>query len=180
MGKKDKKRILSSSDGGISENEGLAVKIIVDAIKKSLSEAQEELKSSGIKLKRIELTLKSIASEKAGVGIIFQIPLLGKLKIGSDVSSKSVQTIFLALKTPKPPTKDKIPPAELDKNLEDLISGLVEGVKAAVDGQMPLEMDESWVELNFVLKSENEISLIIEAGFDAELTNNLKIIFEKM
>lgn len=180
MGNKDKKRILSSFDEGISEDEGVAISEIVDSIKRALIETQGELQTSGIKLKRIELTLKSIASGKAGAGITFQIPILGKLKIGSDVSSKSVQTIFLALDAPKTPTKGIVPSMELEKNLKGLILSLAEGVKAAVDNQVPLEMGESWVELNFVLKSENEISLIIEAGFDAELTNNLKIIFEKM
>ncbi|NYB51652.1 MAG: hypothetical protein HVN35_03670 [Methanobacteriaceae archaeon] len=180
MSNEVKKRILDSSDMGIREDEGVGVAEIVNSIKWALLVTQGELETSGIKLKRIELNLKSIASRKAGAGIRFQIPILGKLKIGSNVSYKSVQTISLVLNTPKTPTKDIIPSIGLDKNLKSLIMSLADGVKAAVDGNIPLEMGESWVELNFVLKSENEVSLIIETGFDAELTNSLKLFFEKI
>lgn len=180
MGKASNKSVLKPDDNRVGESEGVAVGKIVDSIKRALIETQGEMESSGIKIKRIEITLKSIASEKAGAGITLQIPILGELKIGSNISAKSVQNTFLVLKTPKTPKKAVGEFLKLDEKLKESILSLTEGVKAAVNNQPLLEMDESSVELNFILKSESDISLIIKTGFEAELTNNLKVIFEKM
>ncbi|MDO5836110.1 MAG: hypothetical protein Q4P17_06340 [Methanobacterium sp.] len=68
---------------------------------------------------------------------------------------------------------------ELGKRLKESILALSNGVMAAVNTDPPFEVYESSVELNFILTSESEISLIIKGGLEAELTNNLKIIFEK-
>jgi hypothetical protein len=170
----------SENDEVIKEIKGVSIEKIVDSIKRALIASQTEMESSGIKIKLIQLTLKSIATEKAGAGITLQIPILGELKIGSNISTKSVQTTFLALKPTKNPTKEIYKPKGLDEKLKEIILNLTEGVKAAVNNQPPLEMDEASAELNFVLKSESEISMIIKTGFDAELTNNLKVIFERI
>lgn len=174
------KSVLSSDDRGIGENQGVAISEIVDSIKRALIETQENIESSGIKIKRIELKLKTIASEKTGAGVTLQIPLLGELKIGSDLSSKSVQTTFLTLKTPKAMIKTTYGLLKLDEKLTESILSLTEGITVAVNNQPPLEMEESSIELNFVLKSESEMSFIIKAGFESELTNTLKLVFEKI
>lgn len=160
--------------------EGLNIEKIVESLKKAMIETQKEMGSSGIKIKRIELTLKAIAMEKAGAGITLQIPILGELKIGSDLSSKSVQTTSLSLKIPKSPTKTVYNLTKLDEKLKESILTLTQGVKAAVNTQPPLEMEEASVELNFILKSDSDISLLIKSGFESELTNNLNVIFEKL
>lgn len=160
--------------------EGLNIEKIVESLKKAMIETQKEMGSSGIKIKRIELTLKAIAMEKAGAGITLQIPILGELKIGSDLSSKSVQTTSLSLKIPKSPTKTVYNLTKLDEKLKESILTLTQGVKAAVNTQPPLEMEEASVKLNFILKSDSDISLLIKSGFESELTNNLNVIFEKL
>ncbi len=160
--------------------EGLNIEKIVESLKKAMIETQKEMGSSGIKIKRIELTLKAIAMEKAGAGITLQIPILGELKIGSDLSSKSVQTTSLSLKIPKSPTKTVYNLTKLDEKLKESILTLTQGVKAAVNTQPPLEIEEASVELNFILKSDSDISLLIKSGFESELTNNLNVIFEKL
>jgi hypothetical protein len=180
MNKESIKSVLSSGDREISENEGVAISAIVDSIKRAMIKTQENMESSGIKIKHIELKLKSIASEKAGAGVTLQIPLLGELKIGSDLSSKSVQTTFLTLKTPKTRIKSTYELLKLDEKLTESILSLTEGITAAFNNQPPLEMEESSIELNFVLKSESEMSFIIKAGFESELTNTLKVVFEKI
>ncbi len=179
MDNKSVKRVLDS-DGGIRESEGVAIGEIIGSVKRALIETQEDMESSGIKIKSIQLKLKSIASEKAGAGVTLQIPLLGKLKLGSDISAKSVQTTSLTLKTPKTPTKSVYKLMELDEKLAKNILSLTEGIKSAAYDEPLLEMGESSIELNFILKSESEISFLIEAGFESELTNTLKVIFEKI
>ncbi len=168
------------NNGEIKETKGFSIDKIVDSIKRALVASQVEMESSGIKVKLIELTLKSIASEKVGAGITLQIPILGEFKIGSNISAKSVQTTFLALKPAKSSTKDIYEFNGLEENLKEIILYLTEGIKAAFNNQPLLELDEASAELNFILKSESEISMIIKTGFDAELTNNLKLVFEKI
>lgn len=180
MDKRLNERASISNDTENKENKGVAIGEIVDSIKRALIGTQGDIESSGIKIKRIEITLKSIALEKAGAGVTLQIPLLGAFKIGSDISSKSVQTTSLTLKNPKLPKKSISGLHKLDQKLAESILSLTEGINAAAGNQPPLEIDESSVELNFILKSESEISFLIKSGFDAELTNSLKVIFEKI
>jgi len=168
----------------MKESECVAVNDIVDRIKAALVETQSAMVASKIKIKRIELTLKAMASGEAGAEVKLQIPILGELKFGSNISAKSVQTIFLALQPPEPTA-----PVAMTKSLEfqklqdkltESILSLTDGVNAAVNNEPPLEMAKSSITLNFVLKSKSEISLIIKSGFDAELTNELMVEFEKI
>jgi len=136
------------------------------------------MESSGIKIKKIEITLKALASGEAGAELKLQIPILGELKIGSKISSKSIQTTVLIL---KPPTKKVFGKGiKMNKKLEESILSLTEGIKAAVNTPPVLEMEEASTDFNFVLASDSEISMIIKSGFESELTNNLKIVFEKI
>ena len=180
MIKKGKIKNSGSTGEDIEKKEGVAIDEIVDSIKRAIILTQGDIESSGIKIKRIELKLKSIASEKAGADIKLQVPILGEFKIGSDLSSKSVQTTSLILKTSKIPIKVVNKMFKLDEKLAENILSLTKGIKAAAINQPPLEMEESLVELNFVLKSESEVSFLIKAGFESELTNTLKIVFEKI
>jgi hypothetical protein len=40
-------------------------------------------------------------------------------------------------------------------------------------------MEEATAEFNFIISGDSEISLIIESGFESQLSNTLKIKFEK-
>jgi hypothetical protein len=165
----------------ILELPGMSVDNIMVSVKAALMETQQVMETSGIKIKRIDLTLKSIASGETGTQIKLNIPILGELKLGSRISEKSIQTTILSLKPPKPTkvVKDVRFP-QLGERLKESILSLTRGVMAAVNDDPPLEVYESSVELNFILTSESEISLIIKSGLEAELTNNLKIVFEKI
>ncbi len=177
------RRFFNGENDMIRDSEGVAIDTIVDRIKAALVETQPVMESSKIKIKRIELTLKALASGEVGAQVKLQIPILGELKFGSSISAKSVQTTFLALQPPKPKatltrTKD-MEFQKLQDNLKESILSLTKGVDAAINNKPPLEMDESSVELNFILASKSDISLIIKSDFESELTNNLKVIFEK-
>lgn len=166
------------NESGLSKVKGIAIDEIVDTIKGSMVKMQEDMESSGIRIKRIELTLKTLASGETGAEVKLQIPILGGLNLSSKISSKSIQTTVLALKpaTKKGDEKDMI---KMDEKLEKSILSLTEGIKAAVKNPPLLEMEEASTEFNFVLASNSDISMIIKSGFESELTNNLKILFEK-
>lgn len=175
----DKYLELFDDDNGRYEVKGIALNDLVETIKGSMVTMQKDMESSGIKIKRIELTLKTLASGEAGAEMKFQIPILGELKIGSKISSKSIQTTILILK----PAAEKMSLSgmvKMDEKLEQSILSLTEGIKAAVNNPPILEMEEASTEFNFVMASDSDISMIIKSGFDSELTNNLKIVFEKI
>ena len=82
------------------EVESLPLADLVYSIKRALFFKQDELLEHRLVIKNIQLTLKSIATYDAGVNISLQIPILGKIKFGSEISEKSLQTTILTLKQP--------------------------------------------------------------------------------
>ena len=165
------------------EVESLPLADLVHSIKRALFFKQDELLEHGLVIKNIQLTLKSIATYDAGVNISLQIPILGKIKFGSEISEKSLQTTILTL---KPPIQGRIQPRtklmEMEETLVQSITSIIEGLKAASSAEnnsIPLDMESASAEFNFVLSGDSKISMIIESGFESELSNTLKIKFEK-
>lgn len=165
------------------EVESLPLADLVHSIKRALFFKQDELLEHGLVIKNIQLTLKSIATYDAGVNISLQIPILGKIKFGSEISEKSLQTTILTLKQP---IKGRIQPRtklmEMEETLVQSITSIIEGLKAASSAEnnsIPLDMESASAEFNFVLSGDSKISMIIESGFESELSNTLKIKFEK-
>ena len=163
--------------------ESLPLADMVHSIKRALFFKQDELLEHGLVIKNIQLILKTIATSDAGANISLQIPILGKIKFGSEISEKSLQTTILNL---KPPSQVRIQPRtnlmEMEETLVQSITSIIEGVKAASNGEnnsITLDMESASAEFNFVLSGDSKISMIIESGFESELSNTLKIKFEK-
>jgi hypothetical protein len=163
--------------------ESLPIADMVNSIKRALVFKQAEMQEHGIAIKNIQLILKTIATTDAGAKISLQIPILGKVEFGSEISEKSLQTTSLTL---KPPTRGIVERGvklmDMEETLAQSISSIIEGVKAAnsdENNSVPMEMEAASAEFNFVLSGDLEISMIIENGFESELSNTLKIKFEK-
>ena len=164
------------------EIESMPIGDLVKSFKKALSLKQTEMQEYGLGIKNIELTLKTVATSDAGAKISLQIPVLGKIEFGSQISEKSLQTTILTL---KPQTDSKmgrgVELMELDETVAESISSIIEGVKAASNqDSTPLELEDASFEFNFVLSGDSKISMIIESGFESELSNTLKIKFKKL
>ncbi len=68
----------------------------------------------------------------------------------------------------------------LEKTIIQSISSVIEGVKTANNqDSMPMELDDASFTFNFILSGDSRISMIIETGIESELSNTLKISFEK-
>lgn len=161
--------------------ESLPIADLVNSIKKALVYKQAEMQEHGIVIKSIQLTLKTLATSNTGAGISLQIPILGKVEFGSEISEKSMQTTSLTL---KPPIQGKMVQGvkliDMEETLAQSISSIIEGVKAANSQEgISLEMEEATAEFNFIISGDSKISLIIESGFESQLSNTLKIKFEK-
>ena len=161
--------------------ESLPIADLVNSIKKALVYKLAEMQEHGIGIKSIQLTLKTLATSNTGAGISLQIPILGKVEFGSEISEKSMQTTSLTL---KPPIQGKMVQGvkliDMEETLAQSISSIIEGVKAANSQEgISLEMEEATAEFNFIISGDSKISLIIESGFESQLSNTLKIKFEK-
>ncbi len=171
----------SVTDKGF-EIESIPIADLVNSIQRTLIIKQAEMREYGIGIKNIELNLKTVATAAAGAKISLEIPILGKIEFGSKVSEKSLQTTSLTL---KPPADVKIERGielkEMDETVAQSISSIIEGVKAANNqDSISLELEEASFEFNFILSGDSKISMIIESGFESELSNNLKIRFKKL
>ncbi|HTX61881.1 MAG TPA: trypco2 family protein [Methanobacterium sp.] len=160
--------------------ESMLVADLVNSFKRALIFKQPEMQEYGISIKNVDLTLKTLATTDAGASISLQIPILGKVEFGSKLSEKSLQTTKLTLK-PSGNVKmvREADLMDMDKTLAQSISSVIEGVKAAGNqGTFPLELDEATFEFNFILSGDSNITMIIESGFESELSNTLKINFQ--
>lgn len=179
----DKVIVNKGQKGNGFDVETLPMADLVNSIKRALIFKQAEMQEQGLSIKNIQLILKTVATADAGAKISLQIPILGKIEFGSEISEKSVQTTNITL---KPPAQDKIERGvklmEMEEALVQSISSIIEGVKAANSAEnnsVPLELEAASAEFNFILSGDSEISMIIGTGFESELSNTLKIKFEK-
>lgn len=171
----------------VREDKGFTIKSrpmgdLVNSFKKALILKEEDMQEFGIAIKDVKLTFKTVAKAEAGAGISLQIPILGKIEFGSEISEKSIQITTLTL---KPPTDTKIKRGieltDLDNTVVQSISSIIEGVKAANNqDSIPMEMKEASFTFNFILSGDSEIAMIIENGFESQLSNTLKINFQKI
>lgn len=171
---------ISEKDSGLNIK-SIKVADLVNSFKKAVIIKQEEMQEFGITVRNIKLTLKTIATAEAGAKLSLNIPILGKIEFGSKISEKSIQTTNITLKPlPEGKINKEIELLKMDETVADSISSIIEGVKAAnTQDSIPLEMEEATFEFNFILSGDSEISMIIENGFESELSNTLKINFEK-
>ena len=77
------------------EDKGFSIKSrpmgdLVNSFKKALILKEEDMQEFGIAIKDVKLTFKTVAKAEAGAGISLQIPILGKIEFGSEISEKSL------------------------------------------------------------------------------------------
>ena len=164
------------------EIKSMTVADLVNSIKKALILKQLEMKEYGISIKNVELTLKTVAIGDGGANMSLQIPILGKIALGSKISEKSMQTISLTLKPSKEMKLEReIELNEMEKTITQSISSIIGGVKNAINqDSIPMELEEASFIFNFILTGDNRISMIIESGLESELSNTIKISLEKL
>ena len=167
-----------------NENRGfdipsMPVADLIKSLKKALMVKQGEMQEFGVSIRNVELTLKTVATVGTGASISLQIPLIGKMEFGSDISEKSVQTTKLTLKPTGYSQIRELELIDMERTVVQSISSIFDGVKEAVEGEVPLELEEASFEFNFVLSTDSKISMVIDSGFESELSNTIKINFKR-
>lgn len=152
---------------------------LVSSIKKAIIIKQSEMQEYGISIKNVELSLKTVATVDSGASISLEIPVLGEVEFGSEVSEKSVQTTKLTLKPTDIQDVRAMDLGDMDQTVVHSITSILEGVKAAQGDEINLKLEEASFEFNFVLSGDSKISMVIDNGFESELSNTLKINFRR-
>ena len=170
----------AQKDNGF-EIKSMPVSDLVNSIIKALILKQAEMQEYGISIKNVELTLKTMAIADGGANISLQIPVLGKLVLGSKISKKSVQTTVLSLKPCKELKLERgIELNDIEETVLMSITSIIEGVKTAANqDSISMELDDASFTFNFILSGDSRISMIIESDFETELSNTIKITFQK-
>ncbi len=157
----DKVIINRGQNGNGFDVESLPIADLVNSIKRALVFKQAEMQEHGISIKNIQLILKTVAAADTKAKISLQIPILGKIEFGSEISEKSLQTTSLTL---KPPVQGKVERGvklmKMEETLAQSISSIIEGVKAASSAEnnsVPLDMEAASAEFNFILSGDSEI-----------------------
>ena len=159
------------------EIKSMPVSDLVNSIIKSLILKQVEMKEYGISIKNVELTIKTVAIAGGGANISLQIPVLGKLVLGSKISEKSVQTTILTLKPFKEMKLERgIKLNDIEETVSMSITSIIEGVKTATNHEtISMELDDASFTFNFILSGDSRISMIIESDFESVLSNTILI-----
>jgi len=82
----DKVMINKGQNGNGFDVESLPIADLVNSIKRALVYKQAEMLEHGIGIRNIQLTLKTLATSNTGGGISLQIPILGEVEFGSEIS----------------------------------------------------------------------------------------------
>ena len=84
---------ITTQDKGF-EIKSMPMADLVNSIKRALVIKQNKMQEFGINIKNVELTIKTVAIADGGTNISLQIPILGKLLLGSKIRKISADHHF--------------------------------------------------------------------------------------
>ena len=156
---------------------GVGIAGLVSTIKNSIKKANVSgvEGKSDLRVMSIDLSLRTVATEKAGGGVELRVPFVGmKLKFGANITRQDTHTIDMTLSPP-----DLLRhPAALTRSEESLVMA-IETIRAVVaqaaEGDEPFVLDSSSVEISFVVTREGTITLGVEGELSKAVTNTLRL-----
>src|ERR1700689_1971114 len=123
-----------------------------------------------LRVTSVELTLNAIAVVTAGGGIDFRLPVIGmKLKAGASITRRDTHTIDISLAPPDLVRQYEIRDREIETVLLNAIEAIRSTMTLAAQGDDPLLLASSSVELSFAITRDGSITL----GVNGELTNEV-------
>lgn len=158
----------------MSENVGIQIDKIISKVKKAIREVEQRSYRSdlGVKVEKLDLKLKTFNSKKGGIEL--KVPIVDlDLGLGGNISNEETHTIELTLI----PVDDArlFGEEDIEDNLVDLILGIEQGIKNALVDFPRFKLQKASVELNFVVNTNGEISIVVIGEKKIETTNNLKL-----
>jgi Trypsin-co-occurring domain 2 len=151
---------------------------LVAAVKEAIRAANISATDTGrdLRVATIDLSLKAVATRKAGGGLDFRVPVLGwKVKVGADHTRQSTHTIDISL-VPRPAGKQfEVRGGDVEETLVDAITTIRAAITAAGAGDDPFVLDKGTIELAFAVTDKGTISVGVEGELTDEVTNTLQL-----
>jgi NTP-dependent ternary system trypsin peptidase co-occuring protein len=155
------------------DDNSVAIDELVSAVKDAIREADISVSDAGrdLRVATIDLSLKAVATTKAGGGLDFRIPVIGwKVKAGADHSRRRTHTVEISL-VPRPDTG----PFEVRGGDVEAIGTIRAAIAAAGTGDDPFVLGTGTIELVFAVTDHGTISVGVEGELTDEVTNTLKL-----
>jgi hypothetical protein len=160
------------------DDHSVAIDELVSAVKDAIREANISVSDAGrdLRVATIDLSLKAVATTKAGGGLDFRIPVIGwKVKVGADHSRQRTHTVEISL-VPRPDTRQfEVRGGDVEETLVEAISTIRAAVAAAGAGDDPFVLGTGTIELVFAVTDHGTISVGVEGELTDEVTNTLKL-----
>lgn len=153
--------------------DGLSVADTITKVKSAINEVQKEGKFDNLSIDKIELTLKVLSEKNFYGDFKFKIPFIDT-EVGFDGNDtkSGTQTIILNL---VPDMQERFVTRGIKEDLVQAISLIGEGIRNASEGEPKYKLQDSSIELNFVINKSGNIALIFKGGMRSEITNTLKL-----
>jgi hypothetical protein len=157
---------------------GVPIADLVAAVKSAIVAAGLSTSHSDrdLKVTAVQLTLNTIATEKAGGKLEFKVPVLGMaVKVGRSVTTKNTHTVEMTLVPPDLAPAHEVRGHEVEDVLVEAIETVRDVMASAVEGDEPFVLRDGSVELVFAVTEEGTISLGMESEQGDEITHKLKL-----
>jgi hypothetical protein len=159
------------------EISGTDIENVIAGIKRAINAAeQSDGGAQTIKIEKLELYLKCMVERKAGGELKIKIPIIDtSLGLSGGFTSKELQTIQLTLVPIESRTRPFIRPEVFEKELIEAIRFIREGIRNAAVGEPEFTLENAFVEFNFVVNSNVEISLLAKGSGQSEVAQTVKL-----
>jgi hypothetical protein len=159
------------------EISGADIEKVIAGVKRAIREAQQgESGRQALNIDKLELTLKGVVEKGAGGELKITIPVIGVgVTAGAELTSKDLQTIQLTLVPVISTTRTSTRAEAFEKELVKGIKAIQEGIKNAAEGEPKFALKDAFVELNFVVNTKGEISLLAKGSGQSEFAQTVKL-----
>ena len=157
---------------------GVDIAGLVSTIKSSIKRANVSGadKSSDLQVVSVDLSLRTIATRKAGGGVELRVPFVGmKLKFGADVTNQDTHTIDMTLVPPDQLAEPGLRTFDVEESLVTAIETIRATMAEAAKGDPPFLLKHGGVEISFVVTRSGTISLGVEGELSNEITHTLHL-----
>jgi hypothetical protein len=166
----------------MSGTSGTDIERVIAGVKRAIKAAQQsDGVTQAVNIEKLELTLKGLVEKGASGELKIRIPVIDvSLGIGTEITSKELQTIQLTFVPVKAMTRSGSPTEAFEKELVKAIRDIREGIKKAATIEPKFSLQSASIELNFEVNSKGEIALFAKGSGKSEVAQTVKLFLGPM
>lgn len=154
--------------------QGAEVVDVVNQVKQAYAIVAQEGGADLIPLKSVELSLTAVTTFTIDAGVKFKIPFIDwELDVGHSVSEEYTHTIDMTLEPPVAGLAIDLGREPLSNQLVSALRTIRNVASAAPRGDIPLELAEGTVVLQFVVTRESKAEVLVVSGSRKDVTTHL-------